>query len=69
MRLGQRRADLQGTGQAVSVPHTRTHALDLSVCMASASKIACHAVAVAGVPTTFGGIQVPALACPCNVCI
>ena len=29
---------LQGTGPAVSVPHTRTHTLDLSVCMPSVSK-------------------------------
>jgi len=31
MPLGQRRAGLQGTGQAASAPHTRTHAFDLSV--------------------------------------
>ena len=36
---------LQGTGPAVSVPHTRTHALDLSVCIPSASKVVCHALA------------------------
>jgi hypothetical protein len=40
---------LQGTGPAVSVPHTRTHALDLSVCMPSESKVVCHALAVADV--------------------
>jgi hypothetical protein len=40
---------LQGTGSAVSVPHTRTNALDLTVCMPSASKVVCHALAVAHV--------------------
>jgi hypothetical protein len=40
---------LQGTGPAVSVPHTRTNALDLTVCMPSASKVVCHALAVAHV--------------------
>jgi hypothetical protein len=38
---------LQGTGQAVSAPHTRTHALGLTVCMCL--KVVCHALAVAGV--------------------
>jgi hypothetical protein len=39
---------LPGTGPAVSVPHTHTLALDLRVCMPSASKVVCHALAVAG---------------------
>jgi hypothetical protein len=51
---------LQRTGPAVSVPHTHTLALDLRVCMPSASKVVCHALALAGVNRRPSGL-LPAL--------
>ena len=58
---------LQGTGPAVSVSYTRTHALDLSVCMPSASKVVCHALAVAGVNRRPCGL-LPALLQESGMC-
>ena len=49
---GTRETVLQATGAAASAPrtrtlaHTRTHARDLCVCMASAYKVVWHALAV-----------------------
>jgi hypothetical protein len=52
---------------SATAPHTRTHALDLGVCVSCASKMICYALAVAGVSRRPFGLF-PALlqeACMC----
>ena len=65
--LGMPSTRLQETGPAASAPQTRTHALDLGVCMSCASKMIRDALAVAGVNRRPFGLF-PALlqeACMC----
>ena len=57
---------LQGTGPAASPPHTRTHALGLTVCMCL--QVVCPALAVAGVTRRPSGLC-PALTQESCMCV